>query len=49
MLNQILLVNSQTYFWTKRWQEGEKEADKDIKAGRVKIFESPKELTKGLD
>jgi AbrB family looped-hinge helix DNA binding protein len=25
----------QAWFWTKRWQAGEKEAEEDIKAGRV--------------
>ena len=28
----------QAWFWTKRWQQGEKEAEADIRAGRVKIF-----------
>ncbi len=39
---------SQAYFWTKRWQEGEKEADEDIKAGRVKTFNSVKEAIRYL-
>jgi AbrB family looped-hinge helix DNA binding protein len=43
------LVNkSQAYFWTKKWQEGEKKADDDIKAGRVKVFESTEELMRDL-
>ena len=44
-----LVDKSQAYFWTKRWQEGEKEADEDIKAGRVKIFDSAEELVKDLE
>ena len=44
-----LIDKNQAYFWTKRWQEGEKEADKDIKAGRVKVFDSAEELMKDLD
>jgi len=36
-------------FWTRRWQEGEWEADEDIKAGRVKTFDSVDELIKDLD
>ena len=40
---------SQAYFWTKQWQEGEKEADEDIKAERVKTFESVEDLLKDLD
>lgn len=26
---------TQSYFWTKKWQAGEEEADKDKKAGRI--------------
>lgn len=33
-----LVDKSQAYFWTKRWQKGEKEAAEDIKAGRVEDF-----------
>ena len=43
-----LVDKSQAYFWTKKWQEGEKEADEDIKAGRVKTFDSVEELVKDL-
>ena len=39
---------SQAYFWTKKWQEAEKEADEDVKAGRVKTFDSVEELVKDL-
>ncbi|MBI2860839.1 MAG: AbrB/MazE/SpoVT family DNA-binding domain-containing protein [Chloroflexi bacterium] len=44
-----LVDKSQAYFWTKKWQEGEKEADEDIKAGRVNTFDSAKELIEDLD
>ena len=44
-----LVDKSQAYFWTKRWQEGEKEADEDIKSGHVKVFESVDELIKDLE
>ena len=44
-----LVDKSQAYFWTKRWQKGEREAAEDIKAGRVKTFESADELIKDLD
>jgi AbrB family looped-hinge helix DNA binding protein len=33
-----LIDKDQAWFWTKRWQEGEREADEDIKAGRVYEF-----------
>ena len=44
-----LVDKSQAYFWTKRWQEREKEADDDIRAGRVSVFESVDELVEDLD
>jgi antitoxin MazE len=44
-----LVDKSQAYFWTKEWQEAEKEAEEDIKAGRVKTFNSIDELIKDLD
>jgi AbrB family looped-hinge helix DNA binding protein len=44
-----LIDKSQAYFWTRRWQEGELEAEKDIRAGRVKVFKSAKELLEELD
>jgi len=40
LMPKKLVDKSQAYFWTKRWQEGEREADEDIKAGRVKVFDS---------
>jgi antitoxin MazE len=33
-----LIDADQAWFWTKRWQEGEKEAEEDIKAGRIHSF-----------
>jgi len=44
-----LVDKSQAYFWTKWWQDAERKADEDIKAGRVKTFESVDELTKDLE
>ena len=33
-----LVDKEQAWFWTKRWQEGEREADEDIRAGRGRTF-----------
>lgn len=44
-----LVDKDQAYFWTKRWQENELEANEDIEAGRVKTFDSVEELIKDLD
>jgi len=39
---------NQDYFWTPEWQEGEREANDDIKMGRVKSFNSVQELIEEL-
>jgi antitoxin MazE len=49
LMPKKLVDKSQAYFWTRRWQKAEKEAAEDIKAGRVKTFESVDELVKDLD
>ncbi len=33
-----LVDKDQSWFWTKRWQDGEREADEDIKSGRIYEF-----------
>jgi len=38
-----LVDKEQAWFWTKRWQEGEREAEEDIRAGRIHSFDSAKE------
>jgi AbrB family looped-hinge helix DNA binding protein len=49
LVPQVAIDRSQAYFWTKRWQEGEREADGDIKAGRVKKFENVEDLIADLE
>jgi AbrB family looped-hinge helix DNA binding protein len=44
-----LIDASQAYFWTEEWQKGERKADADIKAGRVKRFKSAVEAVKYLE
>ena len=43
-----LVDKSQAYFWTAQWQQAEKEAEDDIKAGRVRTFDSVDELLEDL-
>ena len=38
-----LVDKEQAWFWTRRWQEGEREAEKDIHAGHIHRFDSAKE------
>jgi AbrB family looped-hinge helix DNA binding protein len=49
LMPKKLVDKNQAYFWTKEWQEAEREASEDIKAGRVKTFDSAEELIKDLD
>lgn len=44
-----LVDASQAYFWTEKWQRGERKADEDIKAGRVKQFNSVTGAVKYLE
>ncbi len=39
----------QAFFWTRRWQEGEKKASSDIQSGRVRRYDSPEKLFSHLD
>lgn len=43
-----LVDKSQAYFWTKEWQEAEKEVDEDFKAGCFKTFENVEDFLKDL-
>ncbi len=38
-----LVDKDQAWFWTKRWQEGERQAEEDIRAGRVHSFANAEE------
>ncbi|NHM28049.1 AbrB/MazE/SpoVT family DNA-binding domain-containing protein [Desulfofundulus sp. TPOSR] len=44
-----LIPAEQAWFWTKEWQDGEKEAEKDIASGRVKSFGNVDDLLEDLD
>jgi AbrB family looped-hinge helix DNA binding protein len=44
-----LVDKSQAYFWTKKWQDAEKQAEEDIESGRVKSFGSVDELVDNLE
>ena len=52
---QLLLVpkqvidKDQAYFWTEAWQEGEREAEEDLRQGRTEQFESLEALLADLD
>ena len=50
IIKPVLVIDrSQSWFWSKRWQEMEKEADEDVKHGRVHKTKNVEELIEKLD
>jgi antitoxin MazE len=50
IIKPVLVIDrSQSWFWSKKWQEMEKEADEDIKHGRVHKAKNVKGLIDKLD
>jgi AbrB family looped-hinge helix DNA binding protein len=49
LIPKKLVDKNQAYFWAKEWQDAEKVADEDIRAGRVKVYDSVEKLIEDLD
>lgn len=49
LIPQVSIPAHQAYFWTRRWEEGEKKASRDIQDGRVQKYSSPEKLFSHLD
>lgn len=49
LMPKKLVDKSQAYFWTREWQEAERQAQADIEAGRIEEFASVEELFADLD
>ncbi|MEI2691048.1 MAG: AbrB/MazE/SpoVT family DNA-binding domain-containing protein [Anaerolineae bacterium] len=49
LIPKVAIDRSQAYFWTQRWQEGEKEAESDLQAGRARRFDSVEAAIEFLD
>jgi antitoxin MazE len=49
LIPQYTVDASQAWFWSERWQKMEREADKDVAAGRVARFNSADEFLAELD
>lgn len=45
----MMIPKDQAWYWSKEWQEGEKEADEDLKAGRITKAMNKDEALKHLD
>lgn len=46
---QVAVPAQQAFFWSKRWQEGEKKASEDIRAGRTRSHASADALAGHLE
>ena len=45
----LVIERSQSWFWSKKWQEKERVVDEDIKKGKVHKVKNAGELFKKLD
>lgn len=43
-----MIPRDQLWYWTPEWQAGERQADEDIRAGRVESFRSAEDLIRNL-
>ena len=46
---QVAIDRSQAYFWSKRWQEGERQSEEEIRAGHVREFDKVDDLIADLE
>lgn len=44
-----LIAADQRWWWLEEWQEGEREAEADLRRGQVETFDSPDEFVKALE
>jgi AbrB family looped-hinge helix DNA binding protein len=50
VLKPVMMIDkSQAWFWTKKWQDAEKEAQKDIGTGKVYSADTPDDLLRKLN
>ena len=45
----VVVPKDQAWFWSREWQQDEKQVDKDITNGNTKKFNSVQELFEDLD
>lgn len=44
----VVVPASQLYFWSRRWQAGERDAERDRRSGDVRTFASSKDVISWL-
>lgn len=45
----LYVPRSQAYYWTKEWQAGEREAQREIDEGRARRFDNPRDAIRWLE
>jgi hypothetical protein len=45
----LFITRSQAYYWTREWQEGEAEADEELRRGEARTFDAPGEALRWLN
>ena len=45
----VIIPKAQAWFWSKEWQQGESQAEKDIENCQLERFNSTQELFEDLD
>ena len=49
LIDSGCILKNQTWFWTQSWQTAEREAEDDLHAGWVEVFDTLEALTADLD
>ena len=45
----LFVPRGQAYYWTREWQDGEEEADEELRRGEGRVFDSPEDALRWLD
>ena len=48
LVPKVAIDRAQAYFWSKRWQQAEQEAEADLENGRYQDFESMDDFIRSL-
>ena len=49
LVPQVMVDRHQAYFWAERWQDGERETEADLAAGRYQDFSSIEDMLGDLE
>ncbi len=45
----LFIPRNQAYYWTREWQEGEVEADEELRRGEARAFDNVEDALRWLD